>query len=385
MFVTIEFVLHQDFGSREELLEWAFQRALAYNYVLVIGSSNSINKGWAKVPTTVFLRCDRHGLPKSKATVRRTKSKKCNCPFKLKGEYDKHRGVWNLQVLENQHNHPPAQHLEGHAHARNLSAVELKLVERLHQQNLPPRNIWDTIKDYNPHSLVVPKDIANAIQKFKGATRVGRTPMQQLEHALVKKGYVYHMRTNPDTNAVEEVFFVHPESYTMWRAFPHVLMIDATYKTNMYEMPLLQVVGVTSTLRTFVVCNAFLSKEREENFLWVLGHIKDMLEDCMLPRVIVTDRDQALMNAIDKVFPDATHILCRWHISENISKFCKKGVTGDDWDDFNHYFIRVCESPSEQLYDYNVGKLQKALLEADRRSKFLNNLIVITHPVPMLT
>ncbi|XP_022031420.1 uncharacterized protein LOC110932389 [Helianthus annuus] len=127
-----------------------------------------------------------------------------------------------------------------------------------------------------------------------------RTPMQILESMLQEERYIYFTRVNPSTNAVEEVFFVHPDSYNMWRAFPHVLMIDATYKTNEYKLPFIQVVGVTSTHKSFCVAHAFVSKEKKYNFLWVLEKLKELLVDCMEPRVIVTDRDQALMNACDK-------------------------------------------------------------------------------------
>ena len=37
-----------------------------------------------------------------------------------------------------------------------------------------------------------------------------------------------------------------------------------------------------------------------------------------LSRVIVTDRDQALMNAVKAVFPDCTNFLSSFHINKNV-------------------------------------------------------------------
>ena len=34
--------------------------------------------------------------------------------------------------------------------------------------------------------------------------------------------------------------------------------------------------------------------------------------------VIVTGRDQALMNAVKAVFPDCTNLLCNFHINKNV-------------------------------------------------------------------
>ena len=83
-------------------------------------------------------------------------------------------------------------------------------------------------------------------------------------------------------------------------------------------MPLVQIIGVTSTSKSYSVAFSFVSNEREDTFVCVLDRLKYTLNKCMEPRVIVTDRDLALMNACAKVFPNAMHVLCRWHILENI-------------------------------------------------------------------
>ena len=46
----------------------------------------------------------------------------------------------------------------------------------------------------------------------------------------------------------------------------------------------------------------------------------------MYPQVIVSDRDLALMNAINVVFPEATNILCRFHINKNVKAKCRMFV-----------------------------------------------------------
>jgi len=40
-------------------------------------------------------------------------------------------------------------------------------------------------------------------------------------------------------------------------------------------------------------------------------------------KVVVSDKDIALMNAINVVFPEATHLLCRFHIDKNVKAKCK--------------------------------------------------------------
>ncbi|XP_076892250.1 protein FAR1-RELATED SEQUENCE 5-like [Bidens hawaiensis] len=110
----------------------------------------------------------------------------------------------------------------------------------------------------------------------------------------------------------------------MWRAFPHLLLIDTTYNTNMYKWPFVQFIGVTSTSKSFCIGHAVLLRERQTDFTWALEHLKGMLEDSIESRVIVTDRDSALMNSCKQVFPNATRNMGRWHIRENIKKKWKE-------------------------------------------------------------
>ncbi|KAJ0881048.1 putative FHY3/FAR1 family protein [Helianthus annuus] len=71
--------------------------------------------------------------------------------------------------------------------------------------------------------------------------------MQSLENILIKNKFIYETWEEPRTKVVTEIFFIHPYSSDMWRAFPHVMLIDSTYKTNVYNMSFVQIVGMTPT------------------------------------------------------------------------------------------------------------------------------------------
>ncbi|KAK1435825.1 hypothetical protein QVD17_01595 [Tagetes erecta] len=223
------------------------------------------------------------GQYKTVATVRKTGSKKIGCPFELKGSFVSKRSHWKLEVKNPMHNHSPIENLEGHAYARRISVEEKRLIGELADQDIPARSIWSALTKKNPEKKIIKKDIDNAIQKINKENSVGQSPMQQLENFFKDKDYVYSTNVNQTTQAVEDVFFMHKYSYTMWCAFPHVLMIDATYQTNIYGLPFVQVVGMTSTNQSFAVAHAFISNEKTENYAWVLKKINDMLEKRMEP------------------------------------------------------------------------------------------------------
>ena len=102
-------------------------------------------------------------------------------------------------------------------------------------------------------------------------------------------------------------------------SFNIVFLMDSTYKTNKYRLPLLEIVGVTSTGLTFSAAFAFLSSEKQNNFIWALERLRGLFMTSEGgPQVIVTDRDLALMNVVGMVFPQCYHLLCRFHIQKNV-------------------------------------------------------------------
>jgi hypothetical protein len=89
------------------------------------------------------------------------------------------------------------------------------------------------------------------------------------------------------------------------------LLKDVTFD----DMPLFEMVGVSSISKTFNVAFAFIKNEKEENFIWVLQQCRSLMRSKGVePNVTVTDRDTTLMNIVDKVFPDASPLICRYHV-----------------------------------------------------------------------
>lgn len=129
--------------------------------------------------------------------------------------------------------------------------------------------------------------------------------------------YVHFTITKCEATTFQDIFRAHPESIKLFTSFPKVLILDSTYKTNLYKISFFEIVGVTSTNKTYYVAFAFLTSEKEENFTWVLQALLDLpkLKDDM-PKVIVTDRGNALMNVVATIFPNTTTLLCYFHVGK---------------------------------------------------------------------
>ena len=123
---------------------------------------------------------------------------------------------------------------------------------------------------------------------------------------------------------VRDIFWCHPDAVKLVNTCNLVFLIDNTYKTNRYRLPLLDFVGVTPTWMTFSAGFAYLEGECLNNVVWALEWFRGIfLRRDVLPRVIVTDRDLTLMNAVKTVFPECTNFLCSFHRNKNVKAKCK--------------------------------------------------------------
>jgi hypothetical protein len=57
-----------------------------------------------------------------------------------------------------------------------------------------------------------------------------------------------------------------------------VISIDYTYKTNRYGLPMLDIVGFTTTGSTFYVGFAFIKDERDNTYEVILGYLAEAYE-----------------------------------------------------------------------------------------------------------
>ena len=88
-----------------------------------------------------------HGDDKSdQQQSRRIDTKKCSCPFLLKGKQLFHKKGWMLSVDCGVNNHLVAKHLEGYFFAGRLFEKEKRLVVDMSKSLVQSRNILHTLK-----------------------------------------------------------------------------------------------------------------------------------------------------------------------------------------------------------------------------------------------
>ena len=86
--------------------------------------------------------------------------------------------------------------------------------------------------------------------KFKWSSWEGELLIQALPDEL-KEAKVPHDINMNSNGTITHLFFTHPKSIELLRSHPTTILIDCTYKTNKYKMPLLNAVGNTSLNSSF--------------------------------------------------------------------------------------------------------------------------------------
>ena len=94
---------------------------------------------------------------------------------------------------------------------------------------------------------------------------------------------------------------------------------------------------ITSMNTTFYVAFSFQLQEEEADYWFSFTKLQNLYVNLDLSdfRIIITDTDSALMNAISVVFTQTVNLLCLWHINKNILTYLKQETTLNAKEYFN--------------------------------------------------
>ncbi|XP_057452537.1 protein FAR1-RELATED SEQUENCE 6-like [Lotus japonicus] len=287
--LTEAFTTSQAFESHKALVNWAKAVGKEHGYVIIIQKSDY---GSDKRRVVMTLGCEHGGKYKPSTLVlkrKRTGTKKCNCPFKLRARRSDKDKMWTVL---------------GHSYVGRLNPEEKAMVGEMIEERVKASDSLIAIRKPNPTNLTRIKQIYNEKQAYNRSKRGSLTEMQHLMKLLEEDKYAHWSRVQDGTDVVRSLFWAHPDSIHLLNELPHVVILDSTYKTNRYKIPLLEMVGVTSTNLTYSIAFAYMENEQKNEVVWAVNRLKDLISnEDNLPKVFVTDKDQVLMEALETVFP----------------------------------------------------------------------------------
>lgn len=285
-------------------------------YVIVLKNSDICSQRYR-------YKCDRGGHLKERPVYgkREKLSKRIDCPFELYCRFIKKTGLYHVDLINDNHNHEPATCLLGHSAARKLTDEQKEEASIMLRKGIKAKQVVSYLIEKNEKVLIIAKDLYNLKAKSVEDELSGLSWVDCLLKNL-QSGNYYSNFQKDNVGRIDRLFFSHRISVGLIRQYGDVFLMDSTYKTNKFNMPLLNIVGITGCNTTFYAAFAFLRKEEESDYSWALEQFSSLAH--ITPSVIVTDREMALMKGIERTFPNSAHFLCIWHMQKNILTKCKE-------------------------------------------------------------
>lgn len=275
------------------------------------------------------LRCDKGGIKRGEGVKRQSGTRMTGCQFEIRLHRTEY-STWQVKVYNPDHNHPPSESAAQHAQYRRPNNEQKALIQSLTASGVAPRFVVAALLEKDPDSLVSTAEVYNEVARLKKIRLNGLTPMEALITELLDDEDWAIWYTTDDIGHVNFLFFAHDEAIDLAQENPDVILIDATYRMNRYNMPLLHFMAVTAVGRTTSIALCFLPAENETTYRKAIQAFKDLVMGEIKIEVFLTDDEAALKTALSVIFPGVPQLLCLWHISGQRPKSCGKSIPGCD-------------------------------------------------------
>ncbi|KAG6608893.1 uncharacterized protein IUM83_12773 [Phytophthora cinnamomi] len=127
-------------------------------------------------------------------------------------------------------------------------------------------------------------------------------------------GNAANVLVDSDTNVARVVTFQTGKMKRLFKDFPEVVLVDSTHNTNAnrYKLSSFMVHGVFG--KGQYVHHALVESEHKVNLRRVIENFKQNNPEWSHIRVFMTDKAVHEKDVLREEFPDATQLLCQWHV-----------------------------------------------------------------------
>ena len=236
-------------------------------------------------------------------------------------------GKWHVINFVPDHNHDlvlkPSlkKFLRSH---KGIPKEEKDFIALLHGSNLRTGRIMQLMNEFYGSAQLVPyegKDVSNfrsTIRKAEKYKDVQETLDYFKELEDQDAEFFYKIKLDED-NRVECLFWVDGAARRAYiELYNDLVSFDATYMTNMYDMPFAPFIGINKHGQSFMLGCGFIRDEKTPSYLWLFETFLEAMQG-KAPVSIITDQDGAMRCAIAQTFPITNHRNCRWHIMDKFT------------------------------------------------------------------
>ncbi|CAI9260852.1 unnamed protein product [Lactuca saligna] len=267
---------------------------------------------------------------------RKSYSKVTGCMAMIGFDRNYKTNTITVYAFEEAHNHPLTEFNEESlcSHNHRLSISDQELIFKASTLNIgatKAHKIRASLKGGYDHLPATKNDFKNFWRDYTNI--VGPNDAQCVVDQLIIRRDNYpnfHFEYKLNDEELSAMFWVDETGKENYSKFSDVISMDATYRTNRYNMIFVPFTAINNHEKTINVGAGLISDETIESYSWLL---KDFLSaHKKKPTMILTDMDPALTSSISKELQGCTHRLCMWHIMSKMpSKIDPNVVSNSDF------------------------------------------------------
>jgi len=234
---------------------------------------------------------------------------------------------WHVIFFAPDHNHDLVQKpslkkfLRSH---KGIPKPEKDFIALLHGCNLSSGRIMQLMNEFYGSTQLVPyegKDVSNFRSKIR-RTEKYKDMQETLDYfkELEQQDAEFFYKIKLDAaHKVEYLFWVDGAArHAYIESYSDLVSFDATYMTNMYDMPFAPFIGINRHGQSFMLGCAFIRDEKIPSYVWLFETFLEAMQG-KAHVSIIKDQDPAMRCAIAQIFPNTNHRNCRWHIMDKFS------------------------------------------------------------------
>ncbi|XP_057419214.1 protein FAR1-RELATED SEQUENCE 5-like [Lotus japonicus] len=289
--------------------------------------------------------CDEMRLRRQKVDFR------CGCDAKFRVHIDPPSQRWYVTCFQDAHNHDllPKQHGGLLAAHRKMGTADIMSMNSFMKSGISAPQIFNSFASQCGGYEKVgfgQKNMQNQLAKQRRSQcSDGQNAVDYIRWLGLNDELMFERHTEDAEHGVENLFWCDGISRYNYKVFGDVDAFDATYKKNKYRRPVVLFSGVDHHNRTIIFATAIVVTESEQTYVWLLEQFAEAMNQ-KLPGAVITDGALPMRNAIRRVFPNAHHRLCAWHLLKIANK--RVGIP-----EFLNRF-RTC-----MLSDYGIGEFKR--------------------------
>ncbi|XP_021673539.2 protein FAR-RED IMPAIRED RESPONSE 1 isoform X1 [Hevea brasiliensis] len=248
---------------------------------------------------------------------------KTDCKACMHVKRRQHDGKWVVRSFIKEHNHAiypdQAYFFRGH---RNIG-LGSNNVDALHAIRARTKKVYVSMSRQSG-GYKKQENQKRSLTNISGSTQ--HLALDEGDAQVMLEHFRYMQDENPnffyaidlnEEQCLRNVFWVDAKARLDYGYFDDVIIFDTTYIKSEYKLPFAPFIGVNHHFQCLLLGCALVADETKSTYVWLMrAWLRAM--GGLAPRVILTDQDKSLEQAIAEVFPNSHHCFCLWHLLSKI-------------------------------------------------------------------